>query len=111
MVSKTQWRVISIVLAIVLLLAAFMTGATGITDGIKPIGDVRKDYTRFKANLDNLEDNEKRCPRARRNTTNRKPLTTSRRRSMIPTTPTTRRQTQNTTRMCSATISSLSPTA
>lgn len=59
MVSKTQWRVISIVLAIVLLLAAFMTGATGITDGIKPIGDVRKDYTLFKANLDNLEDNEK----------------------------------------------------
>ncbi len=59
MVSKTQWRIVSVVLAVVLLLAAFMTGVTGITDGIRPIGDVREDYTGFKAELDGLEDNEK----------------------------------------------------
>ena len=59
MVSKTQWRVISVVLAVVLLLAALMTGLTGITDGIMPVGEVRDGYARFKGTLDTLEENEK----------------------------------------------------
>ncbi len=59
MISKTQWRVIAIILAVVLLLAAFMTGMTGITDNIRPIGDIKDNYTRFKASLDTLEKNEK----------------------------------------------------
>ena len=59
MVSKNQWRAISIVLAVVLLLAAFMTGLTGIADGISPVGEVRDDYASFKKELDTLSDNEK----------------------------------------------------
>ena len=47
MVSKTQWRAIAIVLAVVLLLASFMTGLTGIADNINPVGEVRADYTAF----------------------------------------------------------------
>lgn len=42
-----------------LLLAAFMTGLTGIADGISPVGDVREDYVSFKKELDALSDNEK----------------------------------------------------
>ena len=52
MVSKTQWRAIAIVLAVVLLLASFMTGLTGIADNINPVGEVREDYAAFKKNLD-----------------------------------------------------------
>lgn len=59
MVSKNQWRAIAIVLAVVLLLAAFMTGLTGIADGFSPVGDVREDYVSFKKELDTLSDNEK----------------------------------------------------
>ena len=59
MVSKNQWRAIAIVLAVVLLLAAFMTGLTGIADGISPVGEVRDDYASFKKELDTLGDNEK----------------------------------------------------
>ena len=59
MVSKNQWRAIAIVLAVVLLLAAFMTGLTGIADGISPVGEVRDDYASFKKELDALSDNEK----------------------------------------------------
>lgn len=59
MVSKNQWRAISIVLAVVLLLAAFMTGLTGIADGFSPVGEVRDDYVSFKKELDALSDNEK----------------------------------------------------
>lgn len=59
MVSKTQWRAIAIVLAVVLLLASFMTGLTGIADNINPVGEVREDYAAFKKNLDALSDNDK----------------------------------------------------
>ena len=59
MVSKTQWRAIAIVLAVVLLLASFMTGLTGIADNINPVGEVREDYAAFKKDLDALSDNDK----------------------------------------------------
>ena len=59
MVSKNQWRAIAIVLAVVLLLAAFMTGLTGIADGFSPVSDVRENYVSFKKELDALSDNEK----------------------------------------------------
>lgn len=59
MVSKAQWRTIAIVLAVVLLLASFMTGLTGIADNINPVGELREDYAAFKKNLDALRDNNK----------------------------------------------------
>lgn len=59
MVSKAQWRTIVIVLAVVLLLASFMTGLTGIADNINPVGELREDYAAFKKNLDALRDNNK----------------------------------------------------
>ena len=99
MVSKNQWRAITIVLAVVLLLAAFMTGLTGIADGIGPVGEVRDDYASFKKELDALSDNEKRSPTARPNTMRKRPLMTSRKPLMTKSTSNTRRQIKNTMRM------------
>ena len=76
MVSKNQWRAIAIVLAVVLLLAAFMTGLTGIADGISPVGEVRDDYASFKKELDALSDNEKALADGKRSSTRAGPRTT-----------------------------------
>lgn len=59
MVSKTQWRAISAVLAVILLLASFMTGITGLTDNARPVSAVGNGYKAFRAELDALEENTK----------------------------------------------------
>ena len=99
MVSENQWRAIAIVLAVVLLLAAFMTGLTGIADGISPVGDVREDYASFKRSLTRSAITKKRSPTARPNTMRKRPLMTSRKPLMTKSTSNTRRQIKNTTRM------------
>lgn len=58
MVNKTQMRAISIVLAVILLLAAFMTGITGVTGSKAPVNEAKAEYKSFKTQLDTIADNE-----------------------------------------------------
>ena len=57
MVSKHQYRTIAIILAVVLLLAAFMTGLTGLENN-SSVSQARSEYTSFKKTLDALSDSE-----------------------------------------------------
>lgn len=75
-----------------LLLAAFMTGLTGIADGISPVGEVRNDYASFKKELDALSDNEKALADGKAEYDEKRPPTTSRKPLMTKSTSNTRRQ-------------------
>lgn len=59
MLGKEQFRTISIVIAIVLLVAAFMVGVLNISDDKLELKQVQGEYNDFKAVVDSLSENDK----------------------------------------------------
>lgn len=58
MISKNQWRVIAITLAVALLVVSFLTGVMGIVDNLGSVKETQGAYTDFRDELDALKEND-----------------------------------------------------
>lgn len=59
MISKNQWRIISLTAAVMLLVVAFLTGVMGIVDNIGAVNAAGSAYSDFRDELKSLRENDK----------------------------------------------------